>query len=271
MISWLRRVIVGDSRTGAPVGPEHVPPLPHLPTRLIRSALESAVLEVVGESYRQDALNSISGGRTEYGPLRVDQVACLVPDPTNPYDPNAVAVMVEGLHVGYLSRADAVSWHPVTAWAASHGMLLAAEAAVIGGWDRGPGDQGSFGIILHIGTASETIADLMFGAIQPGLEHPWPSYLIAFTGDSVFRLSGFPLDRGACIVLAEKAGMQVHPRVTKKVQLLVDCDDSGISGNQAKATEYGIPVISEATFWTALGLPVERVPWQERNQPVSRR
>ena len=27
--------------------------------------------------------------------------AVLVPDPTNPYDPNAVAVYIDGLHVGY--------------------------------------------------------------------------------------------------------------------------------------------------------------------------
>ena len=54
--------------------------------------------------------------------------------------------------------------------------------------------------------------------------------------------------------------MVVHPRVTKSVTLLVDCDDSGVSGNERKAIKYGIQVIREIEFWTALGLPVEVMP-----------
>jgi NAD-dependent DNA ligase len=57
-------------------------------------------------------------------------------------------------------------------------------------------------------------------------------------------------------MLANRAGIQVHPRVTKKVTLLVDCDPTSRSGNERKAADYGIPVVSEREFWAALGLEV---------------
>lgn len=88
-------------------------------------------------------------------------------------------------------------------------------------------------------------------------DHPWVGQLIAFTGDSRFAINGDSLDRATSEEFARQAGMQVHPRITKKVQLLVDCDPGGVSGNQAKAIEYGIPVVPEAEFWAALRLPVE--------------
>ena len=81
--------------------------------------------------------------------------------------------------------------------------------------------------------------------------------MIAFTGDSRYAINGDKLDRETSETLAQQAGMHVHPRVTKNVQLLVDCDPDGVSGNQAKAIEYGVPVVSEGAFWEALRMPVE--------------
>lgn len=97
-------------------------------------------------------------------------------------------------------------------------------------------------------------------------DHPWPGCMIAFTGESQMRLVGVEIDRDWATAIARKAGMHVHPRVTKKVQLLVDCDPGGESGNQLKAVEYGIPVIDEESFWRALGLPVERGEWRPASQ-----
>lgn len=265
MLNLLRRLI-GSSSPSIPASPEHVPPMPSLPARVVQPTRVDAVLEVVGESHRQGALMTLSGGRTEDGPVNPDHVAVLMSDPANPFDPNAVAVIAGGHHVGYLSRADAELWTPILHWATARGMHLAAEARLIGGWDRGPSDRGSLGIVLHLGTPSETFVELLLGETSVRMDHPWPSRLVAFTGDSRFRLDGVPIDRAATEVIAQRAGMHVHPRVTKKVQLLVDCDESGISGNQAKAEEYGIPVIDEETFWAALGLPVERVAWNDRQR-----
>jgi hypothetical protein len=73
-------------------------------------------LEVVGESYRQDALWTIVGGWSrEYVSWPISAV--LVPTPfVSPTgdsdDPNAVAVHIQGHHVGYLSRHNASLYRP---------------------------------------------------------------------------------------------------------------------------------------------------------------
>lgn len=68
-------------------------------------------LEVVGESYHLDNIWRIVGGRpssTVRRPIR----AVLIPETDNPHDANAVAIVIDGLLVGYLSRADAVAYRP---------------------------------------------------------------------------------------------------------------------------------------------------------------
>jgi hypothetical protein len=45
----------------------------------------------------------------------IQLTAVLVPDPLNPYDKRAVAVFVDGLHVGYMERPDARSYHEAVA------------------------------------------------------------------------------------------------------------------------------------------------------------
>jgi len=63
---------------------------------------------VAGESHYQEALRALTDtdGATE---VRLEVEAVLVPEPTNPHDPNAVMVQVGGLLVGYLPRQSAVS------------------------------------------------------------------------------------------------------------------------------------------------------------------
>lgn len=92
-------------------------------------------------------------------------------------------------------------------------------------------------------------------ALRP--DHPYVGWVVAFTGDSSCSVAGMPLDRPASELIARKAGMAIHPRVTRNVQLLVDCDDRGTSGNQRRAAKYGIPVIAERPFWTSIGLSVD--------------
>ena len=78
-------------------------------------------LEVVGEASYQDNLWRIVGGRrSPDGRVREDVFAVLAAEPDNPYDANAVAVWIQGLKVGYLSREDAQRYRP---------GLLALEAA----------------------------------------------------------------------------------------------------------------------------------------------
>lgn len=60
-------------------------------------------MAVVGESHHVQELDLVTGGGT--GELEL--VANLVREPENPYDPDAVAVVVQGSRVGYLSRENA--------------------------------------------------------------------------------------------------------------------------------------------------------------------
>lgn len=82
-------------------------------------------IEVVGESYYEDALRRIVAGSDMSGGARVC-LASLVPDPENPYDRNAVKVVIGDEHVGHLSRdlASLVA-APITAMAEDLGGVTA--------------------------------------------------------------------------------------------------------------------------------------------------
>ena len=76
---------------------------------------------------------SSDGGRNR------DHLATLVPEPDNPYDANAVRVIIVADsfgHVGYLAREDAVAHRPVINRLASLGMVTACRASLSGGWER---------------------------------------------------------------------------------------------------------------------------------------
>jgi len=61
-------------------------------------------VKVAGESYRQDELVRITGRRGSEA-LKIENVELeLVCEPDNEHDPRAVKVLVQGLHVGYLSK-----------------------------------------------------------------------------------------------------------------------------------------------------------------------
>jgi hypothetical protein len=220
-----------------------------------------AVLDIVGEQSYQDALRKLGGPLTPEGPTRVDHVAGLVPEPDNPYDHNAIRVQIDGRRVGYLSRENALLYGPVIRWSIDQGRHVAARAKLVGGWNRGGGDRGSIGVKLHVGTPAETVMELLGDRLTVRNDHRWPGALVAFTGDSMCRVSGFALDRAASELLARRAGLTVHPRVTKQIQLLVDCDPTGASGNESRARAYGIEVISEPDFWAELGIELDRIDW----------
>lgn len=106
--------------------------------------------EVVGESHYQAALASAAGGRSFDG-VDVVVVASLVPEDHNPHDPNAVCVKINDRTVGYLSRADAKRFRVEAATAIAQGLAVHCQANIRGGWDRGDGDRGHFGVWLDTG------------------------------------------------------------------------------------------------------------------------
>lgn len=109
----------------------------------------SFATDVVGESYCQQQLSRICGGKVEDG-YQKQVTAVLIPDNENPHDSNAVRVEVDGLKVGHLSRGDAVTFRTKMAKAGHPNASGRCEALINGGWDRGGGDAGHFGVKLDL-------------------------------------------------------------------------------------------------------------------------
>lgn len=70
---------------------------------------------VAGEFYHLDAIHAALGRRPKIDEEIVAEalLAALVPEPTNPYDRNAVKVIIDGQHVGYLEKEVAAVVQPI--------------------------------------------------------------------------------------------------------------------------------------------------------------
>lgn len=101
-------------------------------------------LEVVGEAAYQDALWRVCNSRVG-DDVRSDIVAVLVPEPANPYDANAIAVMIDDNVVAYFSRDMAQKYLPgLKRLMSVHRSYVALRGVVVGGgyYDDGPGRLG---------------------------------------------------------------------------------------------------------------------------------
>ena len=99
--------------------------------------------EVVGESFYQDHLASICGGKHYYSAAHQCR-AFLVPEPDNPEDPNAIRIVINRGTVGHLAREHAIEYLQYIGPRAS-----TCEAKIVGGWDDGV-TTGYFGVKLKI-------------------------------------------------------------------------------------------------------------------------
>lgn len=110
--------------------------------------------EVVGESKYQRHLEKIAGGRTEES-AQLHKKAVLALEDDNQHDKDAVCVRIDGLRVGYLPRPMAKMYRkrlaeqnaPIGHYPIGHYLC---EALIVGGWDRGEGDKGHFGVRLDL-------------------------------------------------------------------------------------------------------------------------
>ncbi len=107
-------------------------------------------LEVVGESFYQDNLWDLVGGRrSPEEHVDVDICAVMVAEDDNPYDSNAVALWINGMKVGHLSRNDARRYRPgLLALQEARGMQIALPGVIVGGGMREDG-PGRLGVFLH--------------------------------------------------------------------------------------------------------------------------
>jgi hypothetical protein len=104
-------------------------------------------LEVVGESFCQDALWALVG-MTRGSRVREQIVAVLEPEPTNPWDCNAIQVLIDDVPVGHLSREDARAYLPglLRLIESCETRCVGLEGVITGGGTRsdGPGFLGVF-------------------------------------------------------------------------------------------------------------------------------
>ena len=135
------------------------------------------LVEVVGESYRQDALRQVAAQATDGVPFmnalsgrprriaeeedRLWFRATLVREPENEHDPNAVAVHAEGVgQVGYLGRADAVAYGAVFEALAARGSSVASCPAFLIGGER---ELQTFGVLLCLSSPEQVVRELEAG------------------------------------------------------------------------------------------------------------
>lgn len=90
-------------------------------------------VEVKGTEHRQDAILSLLPRQRLREGADLDTTAQLVPEPTNPYDSNAVGCWVDGRLIGYLPREVAVRYHSALAQFVRSGRVPTTNAHV---WAR---------------------------------------------------------------------------------------------------------------------------------------
>lgn len=111
--------------------------------RMTPTLSAESTVEVVGESFHQDELLSLAGGRRSFGGVHLDAVAELIP-----VEGDGIEVRIEDRAVGFLSTHDARRFADMVDVAIDRHGFATARASIRGGWDRGGEDVGLFGVSL---------------------------------------------------------------------------------------------------------------------------
>ena len=107
------------------------------------------LVRVVGTSHYQGALLALTKRRGDEE-IRHNAIATFVPEPDNPHDANAVAIHVEGVLVGYLSRDENKRWGDIVKAGG-----VEAEAMI-----AGRGGTTGLGVFLRLPTPTEARAQI---------------------------------------------------------------------------------------------------------------
>jgi hypothetical protein len=203
---------------------EHAPPRPRGEPMLRPGWVP---LEVVGEGRRQEALWRIVGARPGER-VRYETAAVLHPDPRNPVDPGAIAVWVEGEHVGYLPAQTAARYLAGLLELSAHNgnRPITVPATVVGGGpgrdflgvflDHNPGDFGVAAAHVPGGLRSGLTAALATDAADDSYDLSWLTRLpndgaqAAAALEQLLRDERDPLDRH--FMLAELERRLYHNR-----------------------------------------------------------
>lgn len=88
--------------------------------------------DVVGEQYRLDEIRALFPATLGPSDREIVGTASLVRDPTNPHDPNAVKVVMNGRHLGFLPKDAARSYSPVIAALNAAGFTAVTSCRIYG-------------------------------------------------------------------------------------------------------------------------------------------
>lgn len=143
-------VVIQDIRASARLNP------PEKPIVLNIDGPGDFAVEVVGESSCQAALRSMSGRRT-VATRKMLTTAALVLEDDDPEGGQAVRVEVQGKPVGTLDRENARLYREQLHEEGASEAKVTCRAIIVDGCDRGPEDQGSFGVKLDLPTSSHAV------------------------------------------------------------------------------------------------------------------
>lgn len=108
------------------------------------------LVDVAGESFYEESFAALCGERTIEG-IRIEVRAQLILEDENPHDKRAVRVTIQGHPVGHLSRDDARAFRRLVRYGSlSKHEVFECAGLICGGWDRGEGDIGNFGVRLDL-------------------------------------------------------------------------------------------------------------------------
>ncbi len=220
-------------------------------------------LEVVGESYYQPNLWHLA--RAHPGKQRVRENICavLVAEDDNPYDPDAVAVWIDGLKVGHLSRENAQRYRPgLLAQQEAQGMPIALPGVITGGGIRSDG-PGKLGVFLHHDPED---FDLPRHPLPPPPESRMRTGLSdAFATDAaddsydLAWMSGLPSDDVRAIPYLRKLLAQEKDILDRHFMLCADIqrDDGGVVGREdvggRERPRRGVPAGPWCSCWRCGG------------------
>jgi hypothetical protein len=101
-----------------------------------------------------------------------------------------------------------------------------------------------------------TTADL-YGHLTPKIARRASERIVCFTSESGLQFQGEQITRAMQELLAVQHGLTVHPRVTKKVDILVIGLGHPRTGKVKSAEEYGTLILEESVFWSKLGVNLD--------------
>lgn len=177
-MGFLRRVL--GQRSGVPL----TKPAPQQRTLvMLDERAWPQDVEVAGETYHQDSIRALFHAMGDDSGGVLNRTAVLHAEPDNPYDPSAVAVVIDGFKVGHLPAGLAPQIQPLVVRASERNQALGVPARV---WARNDGSGWGARITLSADEEQEAEWTYARQALQRRAAHAASSHGVdASTAESL--------------------------------------------------------------------------------------